>query len=70
MSTLLRSLSIRELLIAEAPSLAISMMIAELFFKFHSFTLECIAFLATWYVVGSVIRGVVEFFQTRSNQNK
>jgi hypothetical protein len=24
--------------------------VAELFYKFHSFTLECLAFLATWYV--------------------
>ena len=23
-------------------------LVAELFYKFHSFTLECIAFLATW----------------------
>ena len=23
---------------------------AEFFYKFHSFTLECIAFLVTWYV--------------------
>lgn len=27
-----------------------SMIIAELFFKFHSFTLETIAFLSLWYV--------------------
>ena len=70
MSTLLRTLSVRELLIAEAPSLAIAMVIAELFYKFHSFTLECIAFLATWYVVGSVIRGVIGYFQTRRDQSK
>ena len=25
--------------------------IAELFYKFHSFSLECIAFLATWAVL-------------------
>jgi hypothetical protein len=33
------------------PALAASMIIAELFYKFHSFTLECLAFLATWYVL-------------------
>ena len=70
MSTLLRTLTARELLIAEAPSLAIAMVIAEIFYKFHSFTLECIAFLATWYVVGSVIRGALDFFQTRRDRNK
>jgi hypothetical protein len=37
-----------------APSAVISIIIAELFYKFHSFTLECVAFLATWYVVDQV----------------
>jgi hypothetical protein len=32
-----------------APSAAVSIVIAELFYKFHSFTLECLTFLATWY---------------------
>lgn len=38
-----------------APSAAASIVIAELFYKFHSFTLECLAFLATWYAVDQVI---------------
>jgi hypothetical protein len=37
-----------------APSAAVSIVIAELFYKFHSFTLECVAFLATWYVVDRI----------------
>ncbi|MGH9766233.1 MAG: hypothetical protein ACREAB_02260 [Blastocatellia bacterium] len=36
---------------AEASSLTLSIVTAELFYKFHSFTLECLAFLATWYAV-------------------
>ncbi|HEV8535971.1 MAG TPA: hypothetical protein VGR87_09690 [Candidatus Limnocylindria bacterium] len=32
-------------------TLAISFAIAEPFFKFHSFTLETLAFLATWWVL-------------------
>jgi len=35
----------------ELPSLGLSLVIAELFYKFHSFTLECTAFLATWYAL-------------------
>jgi hypothetical protein len=31
-----------------APPFAIALVTAELFFKFHSFTLECLAFLALW----------------------
>jgi len=28
-----------------------AMVIAEIFYKFHSFVLECVAFLATWLVL-------------------
>ena len=35
----------------EAAPLVVSLAIAELFFKFHSFTLEALAFLATWYLI-------------------
>ena len=34
----------------EAPAFVASFVIAEMFYKFHSFTLECAAFLVTWYV--------------------
>jgi hypothetical protein len=51
MYTFVRSTSLRQLLLGQAPTLLVSMVIAELFYKFHSFTLECIAFLATWYVL-------------------
>jgi hypothetical protein len=36
----------------EAPAAAGALIIVDLFYKFHSFTLECLAFLATWYVLG------------------
>lgn len=35
----------------EAPSAVLALVIAEVFYKFHSFTLECLAFLATWFVL-------------------
>jgi hypothetical protein len=34
----------KQRLVSFAPALLVS----ELFYKFHSFTLECLAFLATW----------------------
>jgi hypothetical protein len=40
----------------ESIPFGISLLIAELFFKFHSFTLECIAFLLLWYVLGRTLR--------------
>lgn len=51
MYSLIRSLPLRRLLIEQLPILLLSMFIAELFYKFHSFTLETLAFLATWFVL-------------------
>jgi hypothetical protein len=48
----------RRLLLEQLPALLVSFIIAEVFYKFHSFTLECLAFLATWYAVEVVIRFV------------
>ncbi len=36
---------------AHLPPLLVAFTIAELFYKFHSFTLECGAFLVTWRVL-------------------
>jgi hypothetical protein len=48
MYTLVRSLQLREGLVAETPAFLLALGLAEAFFKFHSFTLECTCFLATW----------------------
>jgi hypothetical protein len=58
MFTLLRMLSVRRLLIEQLPSIAAAWLIAELFYKFHSFSLECAAFLATWFVFDALVQGV------------
>ena len=58
MFTLLRMLSVRRLLIEQLPSIAAAWLIAELFYKFHSFTLETIAFLATWFVLDFIVQSV------------
>lgn len=44
-----------ELLKRQLPSLLGAVMIAEFFYKFHSFLLECGAFLATWFVLDAAI---------------
>lgn len=38
----------------EMPSGVAAFVLAEMFYKFHSFTLECGAFLLTWYALGSL----------------
>lgn len=61
MHTLLRTMGLRTFLIEEGISLGAALVIAELFYKFHSFLLESLAFLATWYVLswlGSRMFGV------------
>jgi len=60
MYTLFRSVTKRQLLLEQAPILASSLAIAELFYKFHSFILECTAFLATWFVIDAVVRLAVD----------
>ena len=65
MYTLFRNVSLRNLLSTQAPALMISLLIAELFYKFHSFTLECLAFLATWFVIDALATGVRGFWIQR-----
>jgi hypothetical protein len=55
MFTLIKTGTLRQLLAVEGPALAISLLVAEMFFKFHSFVLECAGFLALWYALGSIL---------------
>mgnify|MGYP003460437861 FL=1 len=59
MYTLLRSLSLKRVLSEQLPALGLALLIAEVFYKFHSFLLECTAFLATWFVLDWVIQRFV-----------
>lgn len=40
--------------VRDLPPLAVAMAIAEAFFKFGSFTLECLGFLALWLVLAKL----------------
>ena len=62
MYTLLRNVQIKQALAVETPTLISSLVIAELFYKFHSFTLECLAFLATWFVISAVLSFMAKLF--------
>ena len=55
MHQMIKSQGLRRFLVKEAPSGLAALLIAELFYKFHSFVLECIGFLATWYVLSLLI---------------
>jgi len=55
MFRLLTSISTGELFKRQLPVFLIAFVISELFYKFHSFTLECAAFLATWFVLDGAV---------------
>jgi hypothetical protein len=55
MFRLLTSISTGELFKRQLPVFLVAFVIAELFYKFQSFTLECAAFLATWFVLDGVV---------------
>lgn len=59
MYTLFQMLPIKRLASEQIPALVIAWIIAELFYKFHSFTLETAAFLATWFVLDAVIQRLI-----------
>jgi len=63
MHEFLHTLSVRRFALEQAPTIAGSLLIAELFYKFHSFTLECLAFLATWYALDAVRLSITQIFR-------
>ncbi|HSD60255.1 MAG TPA: hypothetical protein VLC55_05315 [Burkholderiales bacterium] len=54
MQQMIRAHGLIPTLTREAPAALGALLIAEAFYKFHSFTLECLAFLATWYALSWV----------------
>ena len=49
----------------ELPACMTALIIAELFYKFHSFTLECIAFLFTWLAISWLAGQFGDLFKLR-----
>jgi hypothetical protein len=64
MYSLLRSVPLRRILLRELPAWGISLTLAELYYKFGSFILECGAFLATWWLL-SFLADKINFPRTR-----
>lgn len=58
MYELIRRLTVRQLTLEQLPLLIISLGIAEMFYKFHSFLLETGAFLLTWFALGALYAGL------------
>jgi hypothetical protein len=58
MYELIRRLTMRQLTLEQLPLLMVSLGIAEMFYKFHSFLLETGAFLLTWFALGALYAGL------------
>ena len=62
MFTLISKLPIRELLLRQAPTLLGALIIAEMFYKWHSFLLETGGFLLTWFALDALAGVVAKVF--------
>ena len=62
MYSLIQALPLRRLVLEQGPALLLSLVIAELFYKFHSFLLETGAFLLTWLAIDFAIQTGLQAF--------
>ena len=46
-----------------------ALVLADVFYKFHSFTLECVAFFATWLVFDLIAEWILRCIESRSRTN-
>jgi hypothetical protein len=58
MFRLIRSITLKQCFTEQIPALVGAAVIAEVFYKLHSFVLEAGAFLATWFVLDMLLQGV------------
>jgi len=67
MHRMIKTMERRELLARQLPLGTSALVTAELFFRFHSFTLECLAFLATWYALDRALDTVARLRPRRES---
>ena len=70
MYTLFKNIDLKKIVTNEVPALGLSLIIAEAFFKFGSFTLECGAFLGTWYCISFFLNYVFVIGGTKKTKDK
>ena len=66
MYSLTRNLTLREFAVVEGPSFLVSLVVAQVFFKFGNFALELVGFLALWYVTS----GAIKLLETKFKSGK
>jgi hypothetical protein len=60
----------RRLLVEQVPAISASLLVAETFYRFHSFILEGSAFLATWYLLDILISRVVRPIVVKAGEGR
>ena len=65
MYLLVRNIPSRSFVALEGPSFACALLIAEAWFKFHSFTLEMLAFLTTWTAISWTVHTTMRVARSR-----
>ena len=69
MYTLVKLIYRKDVFLNQLPLIMLSMFISKLFYKFHNFTLECVTFLVTWFVLDAIekyIRGFLRKFAVKN----
>ena len=64
MFTLFKEVGFKRCMTEELPYLTVAFLTAEFFYKFHSFSLECLAFLGTWGVLSGIGAFVLSSFRS------
>lgn len=64
MYSIFSAIGFRKLAGREAAAFCFSIIFAEVFYKFGSFTLECLSFLVTWFMAGYAISYIRSTFRT------
>lgn len=61
-----RSQGFKLFMVAEAPYFLIAFLIANTFYKFHSFGLELFAFMGTWFVLSAIGNELVKYVRKQT----
>lgn len=68
MYSLIKSSSFKTILQHELPCFVVALAIAQLYFKWGSFGLELIGFIATWYVLGYLMQLILPTAKKSNSQ--
>ncbi len=67
MYSLVSRLPLRQVLVRHTPTLVGALVIAEMFYKWHSFLLEAGGFLVTWFVLDAAVSFIERKLSNKAN---